>query len=193
MGVIVFLTSLVAAALEPAEGPESLQIPYESTSEFDELLRTADDAMMADYMQRADSVFIGRIVAVRGDPSVQGHQQIATLLIQERLRGKAVGLVEFSVPLQRHAGRSQPALIEGYQMLIFLDDAGRLLDDEGLFFVEGGFAWRNRTDRVFLRPSVDRIWSEDIDPTADYVTFPLAIVRTQVTDSGRRRWWAASR
>ena len=191
--MIVFLTSLVAAALEPAEGPESLLIPYESTSELDELLRTADEAMMADYMQRADSVLIGQIVAVRGDPSVLGQQEIATLLIKERLRGRSVGLVEFTVPLQRHVGRVQPSLIEGYEMLIFLDKSGQLLDGEGLFFLEGGFAWRNRTDRVFLRPSIDRIWDDSIDPTEDYVTFPLAILRSQVTEGSRRRWWAASR
>jgi hypothetical protein len=191
--VIVFITSLVAAALEPAEGPESLLIPYENSSEIDELLRDADDAMMADYMQRADSVLVGQIVAVRGDPSVLGQQEIATLLVKERLRGSAVGLVEFTVPLQRHAGRIQPSLIEGYEMLIFLDNSGQLLDGEGLFFLEGGFAWRNRTNRVFLRPSIDRIWSDSIDPTEDYVTFPLAILRGQVSETSRRRWWASSR
>jgi hypothetical protein len=191
--VLVFLTSLLAASATEPTGPESLEIPYQSGSALDDVLRAEDDAMMADYLDRARTVVVGRVIAVRPDPTVLGQQEIATLLIEERLRGRAVGLVEFSVPLQRQAGRIQPAIIEGYRLLIFLDEADALVDGEGVFFLEGGFAWRNRTDKVFLRPSLDRVWSDSIDPTEDYITFPMAVLRARITDTGRRRWWASTR
>ena len=148
--------------------------------------------MMADYLERASTIAIGQVVAVR--PDSFGNREVATLLIEEPLRGDRVGLVEFTVPQKPQAGRIQPSVIEGYQLLVFLDSNNTLLDDEGLFFIEGGFAWRNRTDRVFLRPSVDRVWEEGIDPTEDYVTFPMSTLRDEmVTPERPRRWWVSSR
>ena len=185
-------TLLIASASEP-DGPDSLEIPYQPTSELNDVLRASDNDMMVDYLERARTVVVGTVVAVRSDPNVLGQQEIATLIIEERLRGRPVGLVEFSVPLQRHTGRIQPALIEGYQLLVFLDSTGALLDGEGLFFLEGGFAWRNRSERVFLRPSLDRVWENSIDPTQDYIAFPVTVLRSQVTNSNQRRWWASFR
>ena len=187
------MTSLLASATPPADGPESLEIPYQSHSEMYALLRAGDETMMLDYLDRAHTIVVGQVVAVRPDPSVLGQQEIATLLIEERLRGRSVGLVEFSVPLHRRSGRVQPTLIEGYQVLIFLDNTGALLDGEGLFFLEGGFAWRNRSNRVFLKPTLDRVWSDSIDPTEDYITFPIAVIRSRVTENPKQRWWASAR
>lgn len=148
--------------------------------------------MMDGYLQRATTIAIGQVVAVR--PGSFGNREVATLLIEEPLRGEQVGLVEFTVPQKPQAGRIQPSVIEGYQLLVFLDSNNTLLDDEGLFFLEGGFAWRNRTDRVFLRPSVDRVWAEGIDPTEDYVTFPVSTLRDEMLMSEPpRRWWVTSR
>ncbi|MDG1478952.1 MAG: hypothetical protein P8R54_05140 [Myxococcota bacterium] len=189
--MIVFLTSLTVSASEPI-GPESLEIPYQSSTALGDTLREADEAMMDGYLQRATTIAIGQVVAVR--PGSFGNREVATLLIEEPLRGEQVGLVEFTVPQKPQAGRIQPSVIEGYQLLVFLDSNNTLLDDEGLFFLEGGFAWRNRTDRVFLRPSVDRVWAEGIDPTEDYVTFPVSTLRDEMLMSEPpRRWWVTSR
>ena len=84
-------------------------------------------------------------------------------------------------------------LIEGYRLLVFLDSNDTVIDGQGLFFLEGGFAWRNRTEDVFLRPSVDRVWTEGIDPTEDYIAFPMARLRDEATQPQRRRWWMAAR
>ena len=82
--MIALLTSLsVASASEPT-GPESLELPYVHCATVAEVLREEDNALMVDYMKRARSVMVGKVVAVRS--SAFGQQEIATLLVEESLR-----------------------------------------------------------------------------------------------------------
>ena len=185
------LTCLTAVSAQP-ESPADIILPYEESSTLADLNRQADATMLDDYLHRAHTVVIGQVVAVRPAPAVEGQQEIVTLLIDERLRGDAIGLVEFNVPLTQH--RSRPPLIVGYKVLVFVDRSGSLIDGEGLFFLQAGFAWRNRTEDVFLRPSADRVWASDIDPTEDYIALSLDAIRQRVEapPSRTRRWRKAA-
>ncbi|CAN0459887.1 unnamed protein product, partial [Ectocarpus fasciculatus] len=115
---------------------------------------------------------------------------IATVLIEERLHGEAVGLVELRVPLVAGTSQARPAIIEGYRLLLFLDSSDNVVEGAAIFFVEGGHAWRNRRDGIFLRPSVDRAWASEMDPLADYVALSLDEVRAISAEiAPSRRGW----
>jgi hypothetical protein len=189
---MLFCLSLAAAGplAERPQGPEDIVLPYD-TSPDSAALWEADRALLAHYAKSADTVIVGRIVATRPDWEVFGEGQIATVLIEERIIGDAVGLVEFRVPLVREAGSSRPALIDGYRLLLFLDSSDNVVDGAAVFFVEGGHVWRNRRDEVFLRPSIDRAWASEMDPLDDYVSLSLEEVRhatTATAESRRSRW-----
>ena len=65
-----------------------------------------------------------------------------------------------------------------------------VLDGAAMFLVEGGHVWRNKRASVFFRPSSDRVWEANIDPTGDYMVFSLTEVRETVgrtQDEPRRK------
>ncbi len=191
--LLLLLSALAADGLAQIDGPEDLILPYQKLPERNAALREADEAMLQDYLSRSQSVVIGTVIAIRPDVTAAGNLQIASVLIEERLRGSAVGVVDFSVPLDRRDGRINPTLIEGYRLLVFLDASNALVAGDGLFFVEGGFAWRNRRENIFFRPSVDRVWVDEIDPTQDYITLSIEAIRSSAVEPVKKRGWRRDR
>lgn len=186
-----WLWLMVAAALaqddSKPQGPEDIVLPYETAVDT-AALQQQDRAQLVDLADRASLVVLGNVIATRPDAQTANQAQIVTLFIEEKLRGEAVGMVEFSVPLVYVAGEARPPVIEGYKLLVFLNSSNSLLDGTGLYYIEADHAWRNRRDEVFLRPSADRDWTNGIDPLVDYTVLPLAEVRSAVAGKpGRAR------
>lgn len=180
--------SAATLAVEPS-GPDDIVIEYESDASTAELW-DADRDMLVRYAASAETIIVGQVVATRPDADLFGVGHIATVLIEERLCGDVVGLVELRVPLVVGDGRARPALIEGYRLLLFLDETENVVDGAAIFFVEGGHAWRNRREGVFLRPSVDRAWGNEMDPLADYISLSLDEVRAVSGEEAEvRRGW----
>ena len=188
MTAFALLMTAAALATEP-QGPEDIVLEYEAMS-GDPALWEADRDMLAHYAEAAETIIVGRVVATRPDTDLFGAGEIATVLIEERLHGDAVGLVELRVPLVEGRARARPSIIEGYRLLLFLDRTDNVVDGAAIFFVEGGHAWRNRREGVFLRPSVDRAWASEMDPLADYVSLSLDEVRavSGAVEESRRGW-----
>lgn len=185
---LFFITALQAATAAAPTGPDDIVIEYERSTVSSQLW-DADRALLARYAQEAETVVVGEVVAVRPDMASFGLAEIATILIDERFRGDVVGIAEFRVPLGPEADRTRMGIIEGYQLLIFLDRSDSVIDGEAMFFVEGGHIWRNRSADVFFRPSADRSWDSLVDPQEDYVTLSLEEVRVAASQrQGRKRW-----
>jgi len=201
MWIWMLSAALGQQAPAPPAGPEDIVLPYAQAVDT-EALRAADRAQLARFASRAELVVVGNVIATRPDTQTANQAQIVTLFIEERIRGEAIGMVEFSVPLVYIEGETRPPVIEGYRLLVFLGSANALVDDVGLYYIEAGHAWRNRRDELFLRPSADRDWVDSIDPIVDYVVIPLAEVRAAVaaptsgsadTPRKRRRWFGRDR
>ncbi|MEL6348768.1 MAG: hypothetical protein AAFV53_37030 [Myxococcota bacterium] len=187
-GIIpTFLLSSLVEAAEPViastdVGPAAeIGLSY-SSADADAMasLWAADRALLKRYVSRAEVIVIGQVISTRPDLAVAGEQEIATLLVEQRLRGDVVGLVEFRAPLERRGRQLRPTIVEGYRLLLFLEPGANVLDGEAIFFIEGGHAWRNRRERVFLRPSVDRLWHSEIDPIEDYIALSLDEVHATI-------------
>lgn len=180
-----------ATATAPA-GPDDIVLEYERSSNSSQLW-DADRALLARYAAQAETVVVGEVVAVRPDTASFGLAEIATILIEERFRGDAVGVTEFRAPLGTDDDRKKSTIIQGYRLLLFLDRSDNVIDGEAMFFVEGGHIWRNRSADVFFRPSADRAWDSLVDPQEDYVTLSLDEVRTAASQRRKRRHWRRRR
>ena len=62
--------------------------------------------------------------------------------------------------------------------MIFIDAHKRVVDN-GMFVLEGEYAWRNKRPDVFLNPRYDRDWSME-SPIPDYVMFSMSEVKALV-------------
>lgn len=192
------LWSLCGYADTP-DSPEDIELPYVQplSEEARAAQADADRAQLRRSIQRARAVFIAEVLAIRPDPATVDQSFLATVQIQESLKGGVRGVLEVALPLGsgRRTGRA-PA-VKGYQLLFFLNDSDTLLNSGALYLVEADHIWRNRRDDVFLRPTADREWTDQIDPSTDYIVIPLDEVRETVQELAptadaapkRRGWW----
>ena len=123
----------------------------------------------------------------RGDPhdpvrgARGGRYTVVTLEVADAYRGRKITRVEeFYVEGglgETTPGQLRPELVAGYEVLVFLDRSGWLMDGDALFTVEAGHAFRKRSARSFSRPSADRDWADLTDPAEGWTTLDLAASR----------------
>ncbi|MEL6349811.1 MAG: hypothetical protein AAFV53_42300 [Myxococcota bacterium] len=205
--LLVFLCQPVAWSQAPLsaapQGPEDVQLPYDVPLDDaqPDTRAAADLAQLDRSLRRARAVFVAEILAIRPDPDTADQAFLATVQVEEQLKGQSAGVLEVAMPLGsgRRTGRALP--IEGYRMLMFLNEADILLNSGALYLVRAEHIWRNRDDATFLDPLADREWTDGIDPSSDYIVIPMSVVREQAArltpppaeESPRRRWWPFSR
>lgn len=150
------------------------------------------------YQAHARQAVMGQILTTRVANDKDGRYEVVSLLVDQTYRSVDTDrLVEFKVeiPLGSPApGEFRPEIVVGYQVLVFIDDSGWLMDGDAIFAVEGQHAFRKRRDTVFSRPSIDRDWVELTDPSADWLTLQLdsvadsmAVRRSRAQRDARRR------
>jgi|GEM_PF-6330856 len=190
LAVIGLLASLPALALaEDVEYREPAGVDADAEWEAlpDELTAVVAESTYA---------IRGEILTTREDIGGPGPMTVAAIVVDEWIRGDGnVGaVVEIEIPLDGPISGDRPARpvpVRGYNVIVFLDEAGDMVDG-GLFLVEGGFAWRPNRAGVLLSPRLQRDWEDIIDPIGEYDVFALADVRTAAearrspTTSGRK-------
>jgi hypothetical protein len=143
------------------------------------------------WSRDTDRAVVGRVVALRsGDPQNKSHD-IVVVQVEKVLRGRNIP-VFFEVRLRSQAFSSQPdvpppTVVSGYRVLVLVDNAGYVVADQAILVVEGGYAWQARRDGVFERPAADRVWSDQMNPSADYAVFSLEEIRSTLNAPAERR------
>ena len=61
-----------------------------------------------------------------------------------------------------------------------------VIEGNALYYLEAGYAWRNKRPDVFLSPRIDRDWVAS-DSAIDYVMYQLKDIRAAVDASNARR------
>lgn len=126
------------------------------------------------YGSQAREVLIGTVLTSRENLA---GSKVVSLEVKQILRGETTGqLIEFVLPRREDLDNPhilQPPIINGYSVLVFLDNDRAVVGGNAMFMVEGGYAWRFKREGLFYRPSVDRVWEGGIDPRPYYTMFSM--------------------
>jgi hypothetical protein len=152
--------------------------------------------VLEDLSDRSANVYRGEVLTTREDIVGVGPVTKVAIVVDETLRGPTQpgALVELYVPLEGPISGDRPQRpvpVRGYEVLVFADESGALLEG-GMFIVEGGYAWRSTRRGVLMSPRLQRDWGEVIDPIGDYDVFHLDEIRGATERSGfngGKRWW----
>jgi len=155
---------------------DELVIPY-TQNNSEELFAQSDSETLSGYSKEAHTVVIGEVLA--------SSTNFVSLDVEEVLRGRVRGPID--ARLVSTSSGEVPTTANGYRILVFLDEDGWVIDNNAMFFVEGGYVWRNREAHTFFRPRSDRDWVDNIDPREDYTVFAIDDVRNNVENSRFRR------
>ena len=185
------LTPMTALAAEPAP-----DIEYHDPAGVDVDVAWGElDEVLSDLTARSAGVFRGEVLTTREDIAGPGPVTKMAIVVDETMRGNTPpgALVELLMPLEGPiAGERplRPVPVRGYEVLVFTDDTGALIEG-GLFLIEGGYAWRSTRRGVLMSPRLQRDWDEVIDPIADYEVFSIEEIRAATERStlqiGKRR------
>lgn len=132
---------------------------------------------MAELSEEATHVLRGEILTTREDIGGPGPMTVVAVVVDDAYRGTVSpgSVVELEIPLEGPISGdrpSRPVPVRGYDVAVFLDETGALLDG-GMFLIEGGFAWRPNRAGVLLSPRLQRDWEAIVDPIGDYDVFSL--------------------
>ena len=189
--LLLLLTALAASGPARADGRvelldgardlDDIPLQYEIDEAAEAAKQWADDQALLDrYHRHAKIALVGTILTTRSAPGADEGAQIVTLQVHERIRGRAAFITEFVVDAPASdPDQASPTLISGYEVLVFIDRSGFLLDGKALYALEGGWAWRNRRASTFLKPRMDRDWTTEMDPQRHYVALSMVDVRAR--------------
>ena len=175
---------------ERPSSPEDIEIPYvEQDTEALLAARAEAEADLLEYAQTAKTVVIGRVLTSRLEAGFP--DELVEMSVEESLRGEIGGIITIRVPRfaseDTEDGLTPSAVVEGYRLLAFLDPSGTIVGGDALFYVEAGYAFRNRSPEVFIRPRSDRDWISEIDPSDDYVVYSVDNIQSTLDENPMRR------
>ena len=132
---------------------------------------------------QARTVVIGEVLSVYEQSGVQ----VVSVMVQKKFRGEPAPVIEFTIAAQtatKEVEHQAPEVVQNYKVMVFLDRHGTLVEGNGLYVVQGGYAWRNKNSRTFLDPTIDRAWINTMDPSTDYITLSLTEIEKALDKYG---------
>ncbi|HJN75335.1 MAG TPA: hypothetical protein QGF58_15510 [Myxococcota bacterium] len=106
--------------------------------------------------ERSESVVAGEVLAVRTEVRDGSPWTVATVLVDEQLRGDPNLVVEASWPGGRLGDvelvvAGSPSLVVGEDTVVFVAESGRVVGlSQGVLHLEDGVAWRDLTHVGFV-------------------------------------------
>ena len=179
-------TAPTAPARPPLRGPHGELLEIEDGDvDANQKAWVESRAELATYASGASNIFVGEVLTTRDDFGARGFSDVVTVFVAEGMRGPARrgDIAEFAIPRAAASGEKvgeRPVPVAGYTIVAFVGPEGDLVGGDGMYIVEGGFAWRNRRPSVMFRPSVDRDWLNTMDPSQDYFVLGLDEIRAAV-------------
>lgn len=136
--------------------------------------------------ERADRVIRGEVLATRTERTRFGPTTVATVRVEETLRGAHELVTEVRVPGGDlgngvHVQVSgAPRLIEGDELVLFLKNRNIVGLDQGALIVGGEHAWRPGRLGAFEAPTALREWLADLPADGDYEAWHMEDIRSLV-------------
>ena len=155
----------------------ALSAPVAEAASYQDLLP------MDRLVERADRVIRGDILTTRSVMTDNGIFTIATIAVQETLRGPHEAITEIRIPGGKLNGlelqvNGAPRVIAGDQMLLFLKNGAIVGLSQGAMLVAGDLAWRPGRLGAFSAPMPYREWLSQLEPNGDYEAWNLEDVRS---------------
>lgn len=131
---------------------------------------------------RADTIVIGDVISTYPVKKMGVIYTVAEIGVNQTLKGEPERIVQVTVPGGKLRGEEtivpgSPRFVQNYQMLLYLDGEQIVGLGQGSFVIEYGVAWRPNSDDVFISPTRQHDWAEEIDPNEHYTAYPLAEVK----------------
>jgi hypothetical protein len=131
---------------------------------------------------RATTIVIGEVISTYPVKKMGVIYTVAEIEVGQTLKGSPERIVTVTVPGGRLRGEEtivpgSPRFVKDYEMLLYMDGEQIVGLGQGSFVVEYGVAWRANSDDVFISPTKQHDWAEEIDPNSHYTAYPLAEVR----------------
>ena len=176
---------LMKSSRDPRTLLLDIEQPEEDVSFIEETLQR--------YAKTSRYVFVGEIVTMRNVESNMGQDRDAEVIVQKWLRGEGDSgqtiFVPYNAPFVKEQWETVPGkVVRGYPVLIFLDNQGRVLEGNAIFFYDGKYVWRNKRPALFLNPNYDREWLEEQNPYDDYVVIPVSRVEYWLAAQKAASW-----
>jgi len=168
--------------------PKTLLLDEEQSEDDIELI----EETLQRYAKASRSVIVGEIITMRNVESNLGQDREAEVIVEKWLRGTGgVGqtiFIPYNAPFIEEEWSTVPGkVVRGYPVIIFLDNQGRVLEGNAIFFYDGKYLWRNKRPALFLNPSYDREWV-DQNPYDDYVVIPVKRVEYWLAAQKAASW-----
>ena len=176
--------------------PSGIKVPeLQDSSQKRDLEQQWLKANLSRYVDQSEYIFIGEIAGHRGLMANQGRDMMVDVIVYDWLRGKEGAVISIHVPYNTPfipgcPETVPPTVVDGYKMIFFVDKQKMVIEGNALYYLEAGYAWRNKRPDVFLSPRTDRDWVAS-DPAIDYVMYQLKDIRAAVDASNARRSFVA--
>ena len=174
--------------IESSIDPRSLLLDKSQSEEDVSLI----EETLQRYARASRSVVVAEIVTMRNVESNLGQDREAEVIVEKWLRGKGdtgqTIYIPYNAPFVKGQWNTVPGkVVRGYPVLIFLDNQGRVLEGNAIFFFDGNYIWRNKRPNLFLNPSYDREWVSQ-NPYDDYVVIPISRVEYWLAAQKAASW-----
>ena len=189
IAIMYLLSLLFLLCNQPATAATPTVVESDTNSTF---------MMLDSLLENANRILVGEVLTSRTETTANGISTVASIMVSESIMGDNKLVSDVRVPGGRVDNMGNhvmgaPQLVQGYHVLLFLDDERIVGMGQGAFVVEGGYAWRNTSHDVFSSPTRDRDWVHNIDPSGDYTIYSLSEIREAAENPGRYKKKAAKK
>lgn len=185
LAVIAMLWCMIGQSVEAQElmssqiDPQILLAEGEQSKEDRKQIKK----MLRRYAKGSKYVVIGEVINVNRLPTGNYKDQEAYVEVYGWFRGEPedadaiIRIVKpYNAPYIAADWETVPGvLIDGYSVVVFLDDQFRVVEGNAVFYTDGDFLWRNKRRNLFLHPHYDREWKAG-NPYDDYVIISIPSV-----------------
>ena len=150
------------------------------------------------YLDQSERVVVATIIEHRLLNANLGLDVVMEVEVEDYLLGEGDIYLTLDVPYVAPFVASRPetvppVVVDSYRMLIFIDAHKRVVEGNGMFVLEGEYAWRNKRPDVFLNPRYDRDWAME-SPIPDYVMFSMSEVLQAIAEHNEEQpFWRRRR
>jgi len=147
------------------------------------------DQVLQYYLDRSVEIVMGTISGFSPHTKQLGYEGKVNMKATRWLRGKGKPgyisrLLPYCAPYTEDNPMTvSPNIIKGYDVVIFINKYGAVVDGNAIFVVVHNHLFRPKKPNVFFNPLYDRKW-EDSDPHKDYLVYPLPLLEKKIKKDG---------